>query len=91
MEVGQMKKVMILLLIVVGWCVSMDRAYADEKDLSRERKWYRNYSGEGSTSVSSFCMEDQVFVMASGDTNNALTIIQVYEERNGKLAPKKCN
>jgi hypothetical protein len=36
-------------------------------------------------------MEDQVFVMASGDTNNALTIIQVYEERSGKLVPKKCN
>jgi hypothetical protein len=91
MEVGQMKKVMILLLIVVGWCVSMDSVYAEDKDLSREKKWYRNYSGEGSTSVSSFCMEDQVFVMASGDTNNALTIIQIYEERSGKLVPKKCN
>jgi hypothetical protein len=86
-----MKKVMIVLLIVIGWCVSLGSAYADERDLSREKKWYRNYSGDGSTSVSSFCMEDQVFVMASGDTNNALTIIQVYEERNGKLVPKKCN
>jgi hypothetical protein len=91
-EVRKMKKVMmVLLLIVIGWSVILGSAYADERDLSRERKWYRNYSGDGSTSVSSFCMEDHVFVMASGDTNNSLTIIQVYEERNGKLVPKKCN
>jgi len=88
------KKMMIGLLIIISCCVYVHSAYAEDrdgKDLSRERKWYRNYSGEGSTSVSSFCLEDQVFVMASGDTNNALTIIQVYEERSGKLVPKKCN
>jgi len=88
-----MKNVMILLLVMIGWCGSLVSVYAEEKDgrdLSREKKWYRNYSGDGSTSVSSFCMEDQVFVMASGDTNNALTIVQVYEERSGKLVPKKC-
>jgi hypothetical protein len=86
-----MKKGMIVLLIIIGSCVSLGSVYAEDKDLSREKKWYRNYSGEGSTSVSSFCMEDLVFVMASGDNNNALSIIQVYEERNGKLVPKKCN
>lgn len=88
-----MKKFIILLSIMIGWCVSMDSVYGQDKDgrdLSREKKWYRNYSGQGSTSVSSFCMEDQVFVMASGDNNNSLTIVQVYEERNGKLLPKKC-
>ena len=89
-----MKKVMILLLVMTCWCAALGSAYGQEKDgrdLSREKKWYRNYSGDGSTSVSSFCMEEQVFVMASGDTNNSLTIVQVYEERNGKLVPKKCN
>jgi len=89
-----MRKVMMVMLIIIGWCVSMDRVYAQEregKDLSREKKWYRNYSGEGSTSVSSFCMEDHVFVMVSGDANNALSIIQVYEESGGKVVPKRCN
>lgn len=88
-----MKKVMIALFVIVGLWVSVDHVCAQEnggKDLSREKKWYRNYSGEGSTSVSSFCMEDHVFVMVSGDANNALSIIQVYEERSGKVVPKKC-
>ena len=78
-------------MIMISCCVFLASAYADERDLSRERKWYRNYSGEGSTSVSSFCMENHVFVMAYGDTNNSLTIIQVYEELRGKVVPKRCD
>ena len=85
-----MKNILICLITIIVCCLYLENAFGDDRDLSREKKWYRNYSGDGSTSVSSFCMEDHVFVMVSGDNNNALSIIQVYEERGGKVVPKKC-
>ena len=63
----------------------------EQKDLSREKKAFRNYSGEGSTTLTSFCMEGQVFVMVIGDISNNFSIMQVYEEKNGKAVPKKCD
>jgi hypothetical protein len=89
-----MKKMAACLLIVVGLCLYVGNVYATEDnavgDLSREKKSFRNYSGQGSTSVSSFCIEGYVFVMVSGDISNAQSIIQVYEEKIGKVVPKRC-
>jgi hypothetical protein len=62
-----------------------------QQDLSREKKAFRNYSGEGSIFITSFCMEGHVFVMMSGDNSNNFSIMQVYEENNGKAVPKKCD
>ncbi|MDO8720730.1 MAG: hypothetical protein Q7J31_00650 [Syntrophales bacterium] len=93
-----MKKMVACLFIVIGLYVCVGNVYADDKadgkkgdDLSREKKTFRNYSGQGSASVSSFCIEGHVFVIVSGDTSNALTIIQVFEEKNGKVVPRQCN
>jgi hypothetical protein len=89
-----MKQLAVYLIIVIGLCLCGSNVYAEEDkeagDLSREKKAFRNYSGQGSTSVSSFCMEGLVFVMVSGDISNSQSIIQVFEEKNGKVAPKRC-
>jgi hypothetical protein len=92
-----MKKMVACLFMVIGLYIYVGNVYADDKadgkkseDLSREKKTFRNYTGQGSTSVSSFCMEGQVFVMVSGDISNSQSIIQVLEEKNGKVAPKRC-
>lgn len=63
----------------------------DVKDLSREKKVFRNYSGDGSNSVSSFCIEGHVFVLVSGDSSNFSSIVQVYEENKARVVPKKCS
>ncbi len=89
-----MNKMVACLFIVIGLYICVGNVYADDKkggDLSREKKSFRNYSGEGLTSVSSFCIEGHVLVMVSGDTSNALSIIQIYEEKNGKVVPRRCN
>jgi hypothetical protein len=90
-----MKKMAVCLSIVIGWYLYVGNLYAAEGketyDLSREKKSFRNYSGQGSNSVSSFCIEGHVFVMVSGDISNSPSIIQVYEEKNGKVVPKRCN
>ena len=94
-----MKKVFYIVLMIAGLSLVSLSVYAENaqtkekehSDLSREKKLFRNYSGEGSNSVVSFCMEDQVFVMVSGNTSNFPSIVQVYEEKNGKVVPKKCN
>jgi len=65
-------------------------AQQDPRDLSRESKLFRNYTGEGSTSVTSLCMEGYVFVLVNGNISNQTSISQVYEERNGKVLPKRC-
>ena len=101
-----MKQLAAYLIIIIGLCLYGSNVYSQEDkevtevtavkevkdvgDLSREKKAFRNYSGPGSTSVSSFCMEGQVFVMVSGDISNSQSIIQVIEEKNGKVAPKRC-
>jgi arginase family enzyme len=96
-----MKKLAAYLIIIIGLCIYGSYVYAledkevtevkDVGDLSREKKTFRNYTGQGSTSVSSFCMEGLVFVMVSGDISNAQSIIQVYEDRNGRVVPKRCS
>ena len=96
-----MRKLAACLFIVIGLCLYVGNVYAEDKedkdkdkavsDLSREKKSFRNYSGPGSTSVSSFCIEAHVFVMVSGDVSNGQSIIQVYEEKSGKVVPKRCN
>jgi hypothetical protein len=95
-----MKKVLSIALLL-GACLTFAPSLwgADEapvkdagsRDLSREKQLFRNYVGDGSTSVSSFCVEGHVFVMVSGDISNNSSLIQVYEERNGKALPKRCN
>ena len=94
-----MKKVLSTALLVIGLSVFALPALAETppakdkeySDLSREKKLFRNYSGEGSNSVISFCMEGMVFVMVSGNMSNIPSVVQVYEEKNGKILPKKCN
>jgi len=88
-----MKKGIASILVMIGLLLLAGNGYAQDrqdKDASMEKKWFRNYSGEGSTSVSSFCIEGYVFIIASGDTSNSLALLQVYEERKGKVVPKKC-
>jgi hypothetical protein len=94
-----MKRASCIVLMLIGLLTFAPRIFADDsqtkgkepKDLSREKKAFRNYSGEGSSSITSFCMEGQVFVMMSADNSNNFSIMQVYEENNGKAVPKKCD
>ncbi len=96
-----MKRASCIVLMLIGLLTFALRIFADDsqtkgqdkepKDLSREKKAFRNYSGEGSSSISSFCMEGQVFVMMSSDNSNNFSIMQVYGEKNGKAVPKKCD
>ena len=89
-----MRKLAVCLFVVIGWYLYVGNIYAAEdkevSDLSREKKSFRNYSGTGSNSVSSFCIEGHVFVMVSGDTSNSPSIIQVFEDKAGKVVPKRC-
>ncbi|MDA8127045.1 MAG: hypothetical protein M0009_17890 [Deltaproteobacteria bacterium] len=66
------------------------QAIQESKDLSREKKLFRSYSGEGTTSVSSFCIENNVFLLVNGNISNQASAVQVYEEKNGKVIPKRC-
>jgi hypothetical protein len=85
--------------ILAGWLAAAGllafavtvNAQQDPRDLSRESKLFRNYTGEGSTSVTSLCMEGYVFVLVNGNISNQTSISQVYEERNGKVVPKRCD
>ncbi len=94
-----MRKFLFIVVMITGMSLMGLNVFAengqpkekDRSDLSREKKLFRNYSGEGSNSVISFCMEDQVFVMVSGNLSNFPSIVQVYEEKSGKVVPKKCN
>jgi hypothetical protein len=92
-----LKYLKIIVLLIIGVFFLASHVYAEKadtneyKDQSREKKRFRNYSGEGSNSVSSFCIEGHIFVLVSSDTSNYLSIVQVYEEKNGKVVPKKCN
>jgi hypothetical protein len=86
-----MKEILLFLLLVLSF-VFVGSVYAmdDYKDLSREKKIFRNFTGEGSTSVSSICIEGHVFLMVNGNVSNQTSLVQVYEERNGKAMPKRC-
>jgi hypothetical protein len=88
-----MRKVLAGLLIAAGLLVFAANVHAqpEPKDLSRESKMFRNYTGEGSTSVTSLCMEGYVFVLVNGNISNQTFITQVYEEKNGKTVPKRCD
>jgi len=93
-----MKKALIAVLVISGLsifapCMGAEKNPAKEQelgDLSREKKAFRNYSGEGPV-IFSFCMEGHVFLMVSGNNSNFSSIIQVNEERTGKVVPKKCD
>ena len=71
--------------------ISDVHAQQESRDLSREKKLFRNYTGEGSTSVTSLCMEGYVFVLVNGNVSNQTSIAQVYEEKNAKVIPKRCD
>lgn len=87
-----MRKVLAGCLAAAGLLAFAANVYAQQesRDLSREKKLFRNYTGEGSTSVTSLCMEGYVFVLVNGNVSNQTSISQVYEERNGKVIPKRC-
>ena len=88
-----MRKVLAGYLMVVGLLAFAANVHAQQepRDLSREKKLFRNYTGEGSTSVTSLCMEGYVFVLVNGNVSNQTSIAQVYEEKNGKVIPKRCD
>jgi hypothetical protein len=94
-----MKNILACLFILIGLYLCVCNVYAEDQekkdkevgDLSREKKLFRNYSGQNSNSVSSFCMEGHVFVMVSGDNSNSTSLIQVVEDKNGRVVPKRCN
>jgi hypothetical protein len=87
-----MKKTVALpMLLIASFVFSWPaHATAESKDLSREKKLFRSYSGEGTTSVSSFCIENHVFLLVNGNISNQASTVQVYEEKNGKVIPKRC-
>lgn len=88
-----MKSRVVLLLALIGLLIFGNYAFGaerDTRDLSREKKIFQNYSGAGSNSVSSLCIEGYVFVIVAGDISNAISIVQVYEDKNGKVLPKSC-
>ncbi len=88
-----MRRVLAGCLVVAGLFALAAHGHAqpDPRDLSRESKLFRSYTGEGSTSVTSLCMEGYVFILVSGNVSNQTSITQVYEERNGKITPKRCD
>lgn len=89
----KMKKIILATaLLMTGLMMVAGSAQAQQgsKDASREKKLFRNFAGGGSTSVGSFCIEGLVFLMANGDVSNQTFIIQVYEEKNGKVVPRRC-
>jgi hypothetical protein len=90
--VSSLKRFLATLLAIMGCFAFVDTAFAaqDTRDLTRERKFFRNFSGEGSASISSLCIEGHVFVLVSGNLSNQSTLTQVYEEREGKVVPKRC-
>jgi hypothetical protein len=86
-----MKRCLAALLVIMGCFAFVGPVLAqDARDLARERKFFRNFSGEGSASISSLCIEGHVFVLVSGNLSNQSTLTQVYEEREGKVVPKRC-
>ncbi len=87
-----MKRFVTVFLAILGCFAIVGSALATQetKDLARERKIFRNFSGEGSASISSLCVEGHVFVLVSGNLSNQSTLTQVYEEREGKVVPKRC-
>ncbi len=90
-----MKKTMAGCLAIIGALVFVATAYGygeqESRDQSREKKLFRNYAGGGSTSVTSLCLEGQVFVLVNGNVSNQTSVTQVYEERDGKVLPKRCD
>jgi len=88
-----MKKVLAGFLTAAGllFLAANVHAQPEPKDLSRESKMFRNYAGEGSASVTSFCMEGYVFILVNTNISNQTSITQVYEEKNGKVVPKRCD
>jgi hypothetical protein len=66
------------------------QAMPESKDLSREKKLFKSYSGEGTTSVSSFCIENHVFLLVNGNISNQASVVQVCEEKTGNVVPKRC-
>lgn len=101
-----MKKVLYTAILVFGLPLFTPPAHAETAspaqpaqpaqtkemgDLAREKKLFRNYSGESSNSVVSFCMEGHIFVIVSGNTSNIPSVVQVYEEKSGRVLPKRCN
>ena len=89
-----MKKTFAGYMAVMGMVMFAATVYGygeqEARDLSREKKLFRNYAGEGSASVTTLCMEGHVFVLVNGNISNQSSIIQVYEEKNGKVLPKRC-
>ncbi len=95
-----MKKALcIILMLIVSFLFASQIFAADDgyakpkatKELAREKLAFRNYSGEGSSTITSFCMEGQVFIMMSSDNSFNFTILQVYADKDGKAVPKKCD
>lgn len=95
-----MKRATCIILILIGvlifapWIFAADYSQTKgnkPKELSREKLAFRNYSGEGSNTITSFCMEGQVFVMMISDNSSNFTIMQVYTDIDRKAVPKKCD
>lgn len=95
-----MKKALFMILVLIGSFLLAAQGFAADggsakpkapKELTREKFAFRNYSGEGSSAITSFCMEGQVFVMMSSDNSFNFSILQVYTEKDGKAVPKKCD
>ncbi|HPN86350.1 MAG TPA: hypothetical protein PLP16_02335 [Smithellaceae bacterium] len=94
-----MKKTSCIILMLIGLLIFAPQIYADDsptkgkapKELTREKLAFRHYSGEGSSTITSFCLEGYVFVMMSSDNSNNFSIMQVYREVDGKAVPKKCD
>ncbi|MDD2277068.1 MAG: hypothetical protein PHW80_09195 [Smithellaceae bacterium] len=95
-----MKKALcIMLILIVSFLFAAQSLAAEDsyakpkatKELTREKLAFRNYSGEGSSTITSFCMEGQVFIMMSSDNSFNFTILQVYTDKDGKAVPKTCN
>ncbi len=87
-----MKRMMGALIVIAVCFAFADSVLAQQetRDLTREKKYFRNFSGEGSASISSLCIEGHVFVLVSGNLSNQNNLTQVYEEREGRVVPKRC-
>jgi hypothetical protein len=80
----QLSSVVLVLVCLAILVLAVGVAYADKPTV-------RGDSVKGPRGIASMCIEGHVFVVATGrGTGPATSVTQVYQEKNGKIVPMKC-
>jgi len=80
-----MNRVLYLTLLIIVFFIT-DSSMANEREKI-------DLSIPGVASATTVCMENHVFIIASLNVKNGggISVAQVFEEREGKSVPKKCD